>query len=295
MRFVHAPGLILLLLCGCNQTRWNMVKGPEKNAPPPTGLPTVAQLVDYLNDNAQRVQNIRCDEMWLTCTADGQSFDLRGKMVAQKPRNFRLSADTLGSQVVDLGSNDQEFWYWISKAKPPYVYCSYKDLAEGRVRSMPFPFQPDWIMESFGLGPYGPPERYSLEYDAETIKLVERTRSPQGAPVRKVIVCRRRPAQPPQPQVTAYLLLDDSSGKEICSAHITEVSIDRATGATLPRRLELRWPAERFKLGMKMDTLTINPQLPPAIFVRQPRQGINAFNLAREQYDNPLQQTQGRP
>jgi hypothetical protein len=214
-------------------------------------------------------------------------------MVAQKPRNFRLSADTLGSQVVDLGSNDQEFWYWISKAKPPYVYCSYKDLSEGKVRFMPFPFQPDWIMESFGLGPYGPTDRYLLEYDNDTIKLVERSRSPQGTPVRKVIVCRRRPAQPPQPQVMAYLLLDDATGKEICSAHITEVQVDRQTGATLPRKLELRWPAERFKLGLKMDTLAVNPQLPPSIFVRQPRQGVTAFDLARGQYDSPLQQIQG--
>jgi hypothetical protein len=269
-----------------------MVKGPEKNAPPPAGLPTVAQLVDYLNDNAQRVQNISTDDMWLTCTADGQSFDLRGKLRAQKPRNFRMSADTLGSQVVDLGSNDQEFWYWISKAKPPYVYCAYKDLQEGKVRNMPFPFQPDWIMESFGLGPYGPPEKYQLEYDAETIKLVEKTRSPQGAPVRKVIVCRRRPAQPPQPQVMAYLLVDDTSGKEICSAHVTEVAVDRQTGATLPRRLELRWPSERFKLGMKIDSMTVNPQLPPRIFVREPRQGVAPFDLARGQYD--VEQTRGQ-
>ena len=35
-------------------------------------------------------------------------------------------------------------------------------------------------METLGMGPYGPPERYNLEYDDQTLRLIERTRTPQG-------------------------------------------------------------------------------------------------------------------
>src|SRR5207249_12195775 len=63
--------------------------------------------------------------------------------------------------------NDQEFWFWVKHADmPQQFYCAYKDLEEGQVRVMPLPIQPSWIMETLGMGPYGPAEKYTLESDA---------------------------------------------------------------------------------------------------------------------------------
>jgi hypothetical protein len=279
----------LLALAGCSSTRWGWVKNNDRQTPSagPNELPTAVQLVDYMNNNAGRIQSLRVEDLDLTCTQGLQSFGLRGTIVTQKPMNFRLGAKTLGNPVIDLGSNDTEFWYWISKAEPPYqVYCAYKDLNEGRVRRMPFPFQPQWVMESMGLGPYGPADKYKLEHDADTIKLIERTTSSQGVPVRKLIVFKRKPVQPPYAQVTDYLLLDDASGKEICAAHISEVQLDRATGAIVPKRIELRWPAEKLKLAMRLDGTTVNPPVPPQVFTRQTSPNIQSFNLASMQVDN---------
>ncbi len=153
---------------------------------------------------------------------------------------------------------------------------------------MPFPFQPQWVMESLGLGPYGPADRYTLEHDSQTIKLVEKTTSSQGTPVRKVIVFRRDPLplKSTTPQVTHYLLLDDTTGKEICSAHITEVQHDNATGAVVPRRIALLWPSEDLKLAMRLDGVTINTPVTPSMFTRQNMPNTQSFNLVRMQVDN---------
>ena len=52
--------------------------------------------------------------------------------------------------VADFGSNENEFWYWISQDNPPYLYhCNYSDLSQGNVK-LPFPFQPDWVLEVVG-------------------------------------------------------------------------------------------------------------------------------------------------
>ena len=279
----------LVVLAGCSSTRWGFIKNNDTPSPTggPNAVPSVAQLVDYLNDNAGRIQSMRVDDLDLTCSQGIRTFDLRGTMIVEKPRNFRMGAKLLGNPAVDLGSNDQEFWYWISKADPPYqVYCSYKDLDEGKVRRMPFPFQPAWVMESMGLGPYGPADKYTLEHTNDTIKLIEKTTSPQGAPVLKVIVFKRKPVQASVPQVTDYLLVDAGSNKEICGAHISDVQLDHNTGAIIPKRMELRWPAEKLKLGLRMDAATLNPQLPPQVFVRQMMPSIQSFNLARMQVDN---------
>jgi len=282
---------ILISLAGCSSTRWGFVKNNDRPTAPAGSneAPSVASLVDYMNNNAGRVQSMRVEDLNLTCTQGNgitaQAVDVRGIMMAEKPLNFRLGAKALGNPVVDLGSNNQEFWYWISKADPPYqVYCSYKDLKEGQVKRMPIPFQPEWVIQAMGLGPYGPAEKYTLETDRDTLRLVEKTTSPQGTPVRMVIVFNSNRVKAPAPQVTDYLLLDDASGKEICGAHISEVQIDRGTGAVLPKRIEIRWPAEKLKLGMRLDGLSINPPIPPQVFTRQPHP--NSFNLARMERDN---------
>ena len=63
---------------------------------------------------------------------------------------------------------------WIKRGDPYQFFCSYKDLEEGRVRVVPFPFQPEWIMEAMGLGDYGTPDKYvGIQKDGDyLVKLV---------------------------------------------------------------------------------------------------------------------------
>jgi hypothetical protein len=290
---------LVAALAGCNSTRWNWLKPADTAnaaAIPPGNVQSVASLVEYLNDNASRVKTYRADDMTVTVTQGplAPSFTVNGKMVAEKPLGFRMSLEHgLKGQVVDLGSNNDEFWYWISQANPPYqFYCSYRELEQG-VKFLPIPFQPQWIMETMGIGQYGPPERYQREHDAQTVRLIERTRSPQGRPIRKVIVLRRREAKPPEPQVLQYLLIDEATNKEICSAHITETMVDIATGAILPRRIELNWPQEKAKLSMILNGSAVNTPVPATAFVRQPLNGVPSYNLARMQLDPGFQRAQG--
>jgi hypothetical protein len=127
----------------------------------------------------------------------------------------------------------------------------------------------------------------------DSYHLIEKTQSPQGLPVRKVIVMNRYEARGTSPQVTAFLLLDDATGKEICSAHITEVREDATTRARLPRRIELRWPAEKLALSMLLDGVTVNAALPQTAFARPRMNGVDSYNLARGRLDSGLQPAQG--
>jgi hypothetical protein len=179
---------------GC--TSWPHLRSQNGGTAPAPRLtaetPDRATLVAYLNRNASLVQSIQCRSLDLDCRQRLQSVGLEGWMVCQKPRNFRMGAKVLGKEQVDMGSNGQEFWYWIGRADPPYLFhCSHADLARGNV-AMPFPFQPDWIVEALGVAEYGPPENFQVIPHPNTIELVERSVSPQGQPVRKVTVFRPR-------------------------------------------------------------------------------------------------------
>jgi hypothetical protein len=299
MRYV-VSGLgvgILVLAAGCNTFGFLRPDQQTRGGVAPTEVPSLEALVGYLDGNAQRVKLLRCEELDLTCSQGIQSVGLRGKMMCQRPRNFLMSADHWGKTEVDIGSNDNEFWYWLRRGDPYQVHCTYKDLYDGKVRRLPFPFQPEWVIETMGLGSYGPPSRYERDTkDPETIKLVEHTHSPQGTPVRKVIVFRRRTAQGREAQVTDYLLLDEATGSEICAAHVSQVQIDRGTNAILPYRVDMRWPEMKLKMTMKFDGVTVNPNPPldPAVtFQRRPLNGVPGFDLATMRPDASLQRVQG--
>lgn len=288
---------VFLFLVGCNQ--FQAFRG---NAPPPqvaqtpAATPTIPQLVDYLNLNSRRIQTLDCDDLDLDAKQGHQPVSLRGWMVCQKPRSFRMGAKLLGKQELDMGSNSNEFWYWIGKAEPPYLFhCAYQDLQAGKAR-MPFPFQPEWVMEALGMSEYAPAtredgsQRYTLKELPTTLELIEETRSPEGAPIRKVTVFYRGEARGTTPQVTAHIL-QDGNGKEICGAYITEVQGDpRGSGAVVPRRVRLSWPAERVELKMKLDGVTLNGALPPqrvqTLFTRPQMRNVQTFDLARGP-DNP--------
>jgi hypothetical protein len=290
--------LLAAVLAGCANTRWgflNRDKEPDVVLGPP---PSKEAVVAYLNENASRLQSVRADDVDITVHAGAAGavvpIGLRGNLMTQKPRAFRLAGSFAAKQMVDLGSNDEEFWWWISKDNPPDQYfCRYDDLNNGRVPFVPFPFQPEWIMETMGLGPYGPADKYEMTHDKDTLRLIERARSPQGRPIRKVIVMKRTEQKAPSPQVLAFLLLDDATGNEICSAEIT--AVDVKSGAIFPRRLDLRWPDAKIRLAMNLGDVAVNTQLPQTAFQRPTMNGVRSRDLARLNFDNPmtLQRVQG--
>jgi hypothetical protein len=278
-------------LAGCENSKWSLLRNQKESARLPSDAPTAANLVGYLNQNAQRLQTLECRELDLDIKQKMQSWGLRGKMVCQQvparpdagpvhPANFRMIAESLGNRVVDLGSNEQEFWYWISKSDPPYLFhCSYQDMAKGGVR-MPFPFQPEWVMEALGMAPSGPVDQFTVVPGQRgTLELVQQTVNSQGQPVKKVTVFNRQSAKV---QVPAHMLRD-ARGREICAAYIQDVQVIQ--GATVPRKVVLRWPSEGLELTMRLEEVTINRALDPeqatGLFSRPAMANVQTYDLAR--------------
>jgi hypothetical protein len=276
-------GLTLLILAtGCNHTRWNSIFNPKPGEPNPKDVPTAAALVEYMNKNAERLKSLKCYDLRLTAAKGVMPINLEGVMLAQQPRDFRLKASWNGKPAVDLGSNGQEFWYWLRES-PYQFYCAHTDFKSGNLNTndklLP-PFQPEWIMETLGMSDYGPPERYELKDLGDRVHLIERTKSPRGHPVQKVIVFNRKPATVPTPQVLAYLLLDEKTGKEICSAHIHAAQLDSKNAAMLPEKMTLYWRDEGVKLTLRLIGPSANVEVPAAGFARQKLPNIPGFDLA---------------
>lgn len=277
---------LLLVAIGCNHWRPNGETGGPRvavNGP----RPEVGPLVEYLNKNADLVQCVQSTRVAMDCKEGNQAVGVDGMLVCQKPRNFRLKGQVLGKPAVDIGSNDGEFWYWISEAKPvPYVFhCSYEALGRGNVR-LPFPFQPDMIIAALGIAHYDPNGKYQvvMPNGKNYFELVEDTVSPEGQPVKKVTVFNKTTvaAERGQPQVIAHVLRD-AQGKPICQATIQE--IQKKDGVILPRRVTLDWPAQKMQMKMHLSDVTVVNNLDPTrkarLFQRSDLGNLPAFDLAR--------------
>jgi len=281
---------VLLFALGCN------VLSPHRRDVPVGGstdnaTPKAENLIGYLNSNADKVGDaaLKCTNLSIDCKANGQSVGLGGMMMCQTPRNFRLTGQVISQPAVDIGSNNDEFWYWISKNEPPYLFhCSYKDLERGV--KVPFPFQPDMVVAALGIAKYDPNKTYEVNTPAKAnyFELIESAVSPQGQPIKKVVVFSRTRAEVPSPQVIAYAL-KDAKGNFICTASIKSVQRNRETGAILPKLIVFNWPVQNIQMKMELNDIQVvkmNEESATRVFSRQ-NLSYQTFDLAKWTTDGP--------
>jgi len=277
----------LLALVGCTHLGQDQ-SGTSPGRPLASNeVPSSAQLIKYVNDNARMVQSLQCDDLFIDAKAPGGNAGVSGKLACEKPRNFRMTADIIGQPAVDIGSNNDEFWFWISRNEPPYVFhCSYEDFRRG-VRT-PFPFQPEWIIEALGIAEMDEAKAGECKVAVKptSFELTEPALSAQGQPVRKVTVFNRTPSPSGKPQVTAHIL-QDANGKTICAAYVASVQwvqVSPSAWAVVPQRIDLMWPAEKMELKMKLDrvhALRLGHDQAVTMFSRNSLARLPSFDLAR--------------
>ena len=297
MRSISAcAGLVVLLFAvGCNLAPWRR-PSPEiggGGVAPSGTTPTVDNLVKYLNENAKKIepgQAINCTNLTIDINADGNTIGVSSMMVCQTPRNFRMSGVLASNPVVEVGSNNKEFWFWIRENKPPYLYhCSYDDLARGV--KVPFPFQPDMVLNALGLAQYDPSKEYKMQFvddkrGHKSIELTENALSLQRTPIQKVTVFDSQAAQFPRPQVLAHIVKDEQ-GKVICVANIRSTQRVGTNGIILPKEITFNWPDQKLQMKMRLE----NPRVIPMpetkaadVFTRRNLK-YQSFDLATQTVD----------
>jgi len=280
----------ILLLLGCVPS---FVRKPQDNFKPddvvPADQPTAKQLVRFLNEESAKIDTFHAKDISVDAKVGNDSTpDVSGWLICRKPLDFRLTAKFLGMSQIDFGSNSERFWYWIKQSPDQAVVTvSHQDYRNGT--RLPFPFQPEWVLEALGMAKYDEEAtNFEVKVLARTFELSELTKSPQGVPVRKVIVMdRRRTIAPPIPRVKAYQIRD-MNDRVICAASILEtraVGISKTESIAAVRKLSLEWPEQKMVMTMTLDSIEINN--PPTgkrsteLFTVPTISGYKTIDLAR--------------
>ncbi|HEV3168474.1 MAG TPA: hypothetical protein VGZ22_30995 [Isosphaeraceae bacterium] len=242
------------------------------------------RVIAQINSNARKVESLKANPS-ITVYYDRHRYAVDGKLALERPRNFKLDIrSTVHGKEADIGSNDRQFWFWTRqnspKARKEYYVGRYEDAHSVQLAA----FQPDWIIESFGLR--------EIPADEATSMKVERKRVPNST--RDIYLLTNHQRTREAQSITKVTTVDASSGlilkQELYEGDRTsdprallaraevvggkfhpykvEPDADGQAGAqvVLPALVRLDWPREGMRLDVELREPELNPTLRAELF-----------------------------
>lgn len=123
-------------------------------------MPSRDQLLAHLASQSRQIRQIQSD---VRVTMDGMPT-LRGTMAVERPDRLRLTAGLLGVPElgVDVGSNDERFWFWTKVSAPgqePGIYFANHGEYRNSSLHQLIPIEPGWLIDALGLVDFRPDDR----------------------------------------------------------------------------------------------------------------------------------------
>ena len=158
----------------------------------------------------------------------------------------------MGSEL-DVGSNDELFWFWVRRSEPPAVlFCRHDQYASCEAARM-IPFEPTWLIEAFGIVEFGPNEQHQgpMTRPDGRLEILTIRQTPCGPTTKKTVV-----------DATTALVheqhLYDYQGRIVASAVVREHRLDPLTSLVMPKVVDLQCPQAQLSMQVNLGNTTIN-------------------------------------
>ena len=244
-----ALGLFTLSGATCTQSL-----APWAGPPPPRVLPpspTLEQVINVVNGNSSRIQSFSTNQ----ASISGRGFPtLRANLAFQRPRRFRLRADyaVMGTEL-DVGSNDELFWFWAKRDQPPAMYyCRHEQLANCQARQM-LPLDPAWLIEALGVAEFDPslPHQGPTPLPNDRLRIDTIRNTPDG-PVAKVTI-----VDGSQGWVLEQWVYD-VRGRPVAHSLASQHRRDPLSGLVMPTVVQIECPPAQLSMRIDLGNVQIN-------------------------------------
>lgn len=244
---------------------------------------TKEQIVALVNRNIEGVNGRPGLTSWSCMQARfemGPLMKASGNVIVQAPNSFRLRVfpPLGGGDLLDVGSNNDEFWIWQQgmedQGTPLMLTAHHQDMGVA-LQHFKIPFQPDWIMEVMGVVAIDAAQ-YELRQapSSRQLELVSPTRLATGQRVQKIIR-----VDPKRGQVTGHELWGENN-QLIARAEFSDHRADKATQVLMPRKIKVHWPQEDLNLGITLDHVQVNPpHLPELAWTMPEKPGVRKIDM----------------
>lgn len=265
------------------------VAGCPPPQPPPPTHPTPprsqAEIVAVIHANERKLDralwssSVKVVARFTDEKGKSHPYNLEGSLLFQRPRNLLINLRPgLGDNVMQVGSNDGEYWAWIEPELARMWWGHHENT--GKPCSQDVLINPSELVAAMGIGLPGPASGLIgpiLKRGKET-DFLDYTRTSSSGRVRFVQEYRvmREP-----PFLVEVVIVFDNSGGHAMTAHLSEYKPAWENGPLLAHKISIDWPKDGNKLNMAIggfkpvdtDKLrgsafarpTESPPLPPAV------------------------------
>jgi len=204
---------------------------PEQ--PPQELSGEVLELVERINARNQLIHSFSCDRVRIT-VKQKRWMNLNGQIRYEKDRRFRMFVRSISGREMDIGSNDDHFWFWSRRMTPAALYySSYDNLYHNRLKT---PFHPVWLKSILGFDPVsvkGVVARRRGPY----WEIVEKTTNMQRRPILRIVLI-----DPAKVAIIGHYIYEE--GRLVCSAEVYEHKLLANGEVAVPAKIVMRWYEE---------------------------------------------------
>ena len=253
--------------------------------------PSAAEIIAAIHANGVQVQRLQAHGAKLSVPG---APALSTSLALERPIRFRMRAGLgLTGTELDLGSNEELFWFWAKRTEPAGVFFARHGEFRHSAANQVLPIPPQWLIETLGLVQVDPTSRIDGPYmrNAGRLEVRASVSSPHGE-LTKVFVVDDRSG------VLLEQHVYDAAGQLLASAIQSQHTYDATHQVTLPRRIDIQLPPAQMSFALTVDHFTINgsfgeatqlfapPQIPgaqmvPLAFAPQPSAEHPSGQIAR--------------
>jgi hypothetical protein len=275
-------------LAGC--AALNRSTLPPRSRPVAERTLDVDQFVAEHNRNADLIQSLKAEPN-IAVRSKAIRAQADGKLGMVRPQSFKLELSHSGQKMADIGSNEDEFWFWVQNEDDRSIYwCKYSDLESS---ALSITYQPDWIMDALGLKPITPEEADSIRVEktdnANLSAVVFPPARSRGESYQRMMIVSNYTRRVKTHRIYAYA--GDRRGNILAEAVIPaykEIDIERSESGAfqscyLPESLRLEWKKDQLMLDVSLKDVIVNQfdsSRAAAIFVEPAIPGYQRVNLA---------------
>lgn len=252
-------GLVLMLLfCASGASCRSSLRSPfaPMSPPAPEVLAVGAsldQVIAAVNQNASRIGSYQTSNATVKIPGMLGIPALSGRIAAQRPGRLRLMASSLMGPEVDLGANDELFWFWVRRNQPPAVYFARHDQFAGSAAQQMMPIEPQWLLDALGFAMFNPGDAHEGPAPAGDGRVeIKSTVQSRSGPITKRTVIDGRRALIMEQHVY------DAAGTLVASVVARSHRYYPQIGVSLPQELDIKIPASELALSIDVGTVEIN-------------------------------------
>ncbi len=241
---------------------------------PSRSLESATALLDDHNRNAELIRSLQADAS-VSSKNRNMVGGMDGKLALERPRNFNFVLKGPLQDYANIGSNNDEFWFWAKGSPQKAVYyCNYDEGGNSPLSAAGL--QPEWIIEALGLRVISDSEAARTKVapgkDPGTVTLTLRQKTPQGEEIIKETILNEATGRIREHWVYS------SDKTPLAHAVVSEyqdcpLPVEAGTPAEivyLPKRFRLEWMSAE---TMALD-VTLSRVIPNAKFDAKRRQAL---------------------